>query len=85
VCYWYKSTCTDQWNRIDTQERNTHAYGQLIFDEGGKDIQWRKKKNLLSKWYWESWTAICKLLQLEHTLTPHIGKIKGQNGLKTYM
>ena len=35
-----------------------------------------KKKNLLNKWYWESWTAMCKLLQLEHMLTPHIGKKK---------
>ena len=72
--YWYKNTRTDQWNRRDTQESNTHTYGQLIFDKGGKNIQWRKKRNLLSKWYWESWTAICKLLQLEHMLTPHVGK-----------
>ena len=72
----------NQWNKIESPEINPHTHGELIFNKGGKNTQWRKD-SLFSN-CWESWTVTYKSMKMEHSRTPytHIQKLKMAYRLK---
>ena len=51
-------------------EINIHTYSQLTFDKG-RGIHNTATTVFSASGCWESWTAACKSMKLEHTLKPY--------------
>ena len=61
------------------ESRNKPIYGQLIYNKGAKNTQWRKD-SLFNKWCWDNWISHVKG---NWTHIFHHSKKLTQNGLKT--
>ena len=62
VWRWHKNQKYRPMEQDRKPEVNPCTYGHLIFDKGGKNIQWGKD-SLFNKWCWENWTATCKRMK----------------------
>ena len=63
VWYWHQKQIHNQWNTVGSSEINVCTYyGQLIYNKGSKNTQWRKD-SLFNKLCWGNWTIIFKRIE----------------------
>ena len=67
VWYWQKNRPMEKDR--EPRDKPTHPW-YLIFDKGGKKIQWGKD-SFFNKWLWENLTAVYKRMELDHYLMPY--------------
>ena len=66
VWYWHKNRNRDSWKKLENPDINPLIYGQLIYEKGGKNLQWRKDSIFNSV----AWKTGQLHVKLEHSITP---------------
>ena len=74
IWHWRKNRHLEQWNKTESPNINPCIHGQLIYDNGAKNIKWGKD-TLFKVWCWENQTAT-----LQTTILYHAQKFT-QNGV----
>ena len=64
-----------QWHIIESPDINSCIFGELIYDNGIKNIQ-QGKNSLFYRWCWENWTGMGEEVKTE--------KKKSENGPLSY-
>ena len=70
VWYWHKNRSTDQCNRIESPEINPRTMVTLSLIKEARLYKGEKTASSISGAK-KSWTATCKRMKLEHSLTPY--------------
>ena len=71
VWYWHKNRNIDQWNRVESPEINPCTYGHLSLIKEARMYNGEKTVSSISGAGFPCWTATCKRMKLEHSLTPY--------------
>ena len=69
VWYWHKNRNRSTEQGRKPRNKPTHLWSINLWQRR-QLIQWRKD-SLFNTWCWENWTATCKKMKLEHSLTPY--------------
>ena len=74
VWYWYKDRLRAMKQDRKPRIKSIHLWSINLQQRWEQNTL--EKDSLFNKWCWKNWTATCKIMKLEHFLTPYTNKLK---------